>query len=83
MEITFGIHVLQRMEERGVSREIVFDVLGEPDAVITAADEHNNTHYIKDVAQLGGDTVTVVVDPYKNPNKLVTVMRDPEKEVRL
>lgn len=83
MEIEFGIHALQRMEVRGVSREIVFDVLGEPDAVITAADEHNNTHYIKDVVQLGGDTVKLVVDPYKNPNKLVTVMRSPKKEVRL
>lgn len=84
MEIEFGAHVLVRMAQRGVSRDEVQKVVEEPDTILFAADEHSNNHYVrrftpKAIAawQLSAEVVvTVVVDPYKRPNKVVTVMVD-------
>lgn len=79
MEIEFGTHVLVRMAQRGVSREEVQKVVEEPDTILFAADEHSNNHYVRKFIpdRLSAEVVvTVVVDPYKCPNKVVTVMVD-------
>ncbi len=76
MEVQFGSHALLRMAQRGISREVVMGILGQPDDLRVAADEHSNNHYLGRVAELGGDVVTVVLDPYKQPGKVVTVTRD-------
>ena len=60
MGLEFGTHALERMEERGVSREMVFDILGDADTIITAADEHDNTHYVK-VEELWADDFEIEV----------------------
>lgn len=77
MEIEFGSHVLVRMAQRGVSRDEVQKVVDEPDTILFAADDHSNNHYVRKFipARLSAEVVvTVVVDPYKRPGKVVTVM---------
>jgi predicted RNA-binding protein YlqC (UPF0109 family) len=82
MEIEFGDHVLLRMAQRGVTREEVRKVVDEPDDLQVAADEHSNNHYVRRFiretpGQLSREAlITVVVDPYKRPNKVVTVTVD-------
>lgn len=61
---------------------MISEILTDANAIIPGADSHNNTHYVRVMPQLNGDTVTVVVDPYKQPNRVVTVMRD-SREVKL
>lgn len=65
-----------------ITCEEVRKVVDEPDDLQVAADEHSNNHYVRRFiretpGQLSREAlITVVVDPYKRPNKVVTVTVD-------
>lgn len=75
-------HAKDRMVERNVSEELVeFIVLeGGADMVRANADDNNNTHYLRKL--FGDGRIIVVVDPHREPMKVVTIKRD-NPEVRL
>jgi len=68
VRIVFTEHALRRMEERGVTREDVYEVLGEPDELLL------DTETGRLVAVKYGAGLCVVADITEDVAKVVTVL---------
>lgn len=68
MRIVFTRHALRRMEERGVTRENVYEALGEPDELLL------DTETGRFIAVKYGAGLCVVVDAAEDMVKIVTVL---------
>ena len=68
MRVVFTRHALRRMEERGVTREEVYEVLGEPDEVLL------DTETSRIIAVKYSTGVCVIVDAHGDRVEVVTVL---------
>lgn len=62
------------LRERNIPEEWLRRAIGAPDATEVGPD--NNIHYIKSIPEYGGRSLRVVVNPYVEPERVVTVFFD-------
>lgn len=69
-------HAQFQIQERKIRESWVQATLNNPDRTIPLADEHSNTHYLKQIADFGNRCLRVVVNPQVEPNRIVTLFFD-------
>lgn len=67
-------HCEDMLAERSIPAEWVWLTIRSPDRSVTGAD--GNVHYIKAIAEYGNRFLRVVVNPHRQPSRVVTVFFD-------
>ena len=73
-EFEISEHARQMLEERGILEAWLRRTVDNPDRVEVGTDR--NYHYIKAIAEHGDRFLRVVVNPYVNPRRVVTLFFD-------
>ena len=69
-------HAQHQMKERNIQPTWVDIALSNPDRLLTDADSHQNTHYIKQIEEFGNRWLRVIVNPNIDPKRVITVFFD-------
>lgn len=69
-------HAQFQIQERKIQETWVQATLTNPDQTIPLADQHGNTHYLKQIPDFGNKFLRVVVNPQVEPNRIVTLFFD-------
>ena len=69
-------HAEFQIRERKISIDWVKQSLNNPDKIILRADDHGNTHYLKQIQEFGNRYLRVVINTTVEPNKIVTLFFD-------
>lgn len=72
-ELEYAQHALDMIEERQIDMKWVDATLGEP---YTVEEKDDGTrHYVRSIGEREGRYLRVVVDPEKEPGRIITVFR--------
>lgn len=71
MSIVFSKHALEQMRVRGISRQSVIETLEHPDKII----ENDDTVTYQKVIDDGVHLLRVILNPYTDPLKVITLYR--------
>ncbi len=69
-------HVRHQMQERNIQASWLDNTLSAPDRLLTVADPHGNTHYLKKIPDFGDQWLRVVVNPDVDPERVITIFFD-------
>lgn len=70
----FSKHALEMLHERKIEKEWVWRTLETPGRHKKGKD--GNMHYTKPIKEKDGRVLHVIVNPYENPRRIVTVFFD-------
>lgn len=73
---TLTKHAQFQIQERKLKTNWIQETLNNPDQTIPLADEHGNTHYLKQIEEFGNRYLRVVVNQTVEPNRIVTLFFD-------
>lgn len=73
---TLTKHAQFQIQVRNIQESWIEATLNTPDQTILLADEHGNTHYLKQIAEFGDRFLRIVVNPQVEPNRIVTLFFD-------
>lgn len=69
-------HAQFQMEQREISMAWLEKTLQNPDQVLSLADPHGNTHYLKKIEEFGDRHLRIVVNSQVVPQRIVTLFFD-------
>lgn len=72
----FSKHAQFQIQERKIKTPWIQETLNNPDQIIPFADDHGNTHYLKQIEEFGNRYLRVVVNQTVEPNRIVTLFFD-------
>ncbi|HIH27355.1 MAG TPA: DUF4258 domain-containing protein [Methanoregulaceae archaeon] len=72
--LDFTVHAETMMHERGILDEWVMDTVSSPDKTEERRDDEK--HYLKKIRSAGGKTLRVVINPLKDPPRVITAFFD-------
>lgn len=72
----FSEHAYHQMQARNVQPAWVDETLASPERLISLADGHGNTHYLRRIQAFDHRWLRVVVNPNVEPKRIVTVFFD-------
>jgi Domain of unknown function (DUF4258) len=74
LTFTLSNHAKDMLKERNILEEWVWRTVNSPSETHTGED--GNTHYIKEIDEKEGRMLRVIVNPFVQPNRIVTVFFD-------
>jgi Domain of unknown function (DUF4258) len=69
-------HARHQMPERNIQLSWLDETLSTPDRLLSLADPHGNTHYLKQIPDFGNRWLRVVVNPNVEPKRVITIFFD-------
>ncbi|MBE9069830.1 DUF4258 domain-containing protein [Leptolyngbya cf. ectocarpi LEGE 11479] len=69
-------HAHYQIQERNIQLGWIDTALSNPDRLLTNADAHSNTHYLKQIEDFGNRWLRVIVNPNVDPKRVITVFFD-------
>jgi Domain of unknown function (DUF4258) len=76
MRFELSEHARYQMQERKIQASWLDETLATPERLLTLADSHGNTHYLRKIADFGDRWLRVVVNPNVDPKRVVTIFFD-------
>jgi hypothetical protein len=73
-EFEFSKHAIDMIYERGINMDWISDTIKAPDHTEFISDEE--LHYIKQIKEFGNRYLRVVVNPYTQPKRIITLFFD-------
>lgn len=69
-------HARHQVRERNIQVSWIDETLSIPARLLSLADSHGNTHYLKQISDFGDRWLRVIVNPNVEPKRVVTIFFD-------